>query len=308
MRDKNGVITVEEHGFGCVASGEPWVVSAFGVLIFASLLCLPGGGSAQVSGSGDCPPNLEVLVERPFATSKGIVPGDELRVRAAPDGESCPAQVAGLFTPPADPSKLTVERPRVLFHVPQLTALTDRRSEVDHFTLRLTPGADAEAVAEELEPLLPGTQVLTTAEVADQSSTTFLVVSRFHRAIGIITMIAGGVFLACIMTLKVQERRAPIAAARLVGLPRRILMGWTVAEAAMVSTIGGLLGLGLGIAASRVINAYYQRAYETTLVFSHVTGEMIVQALALAIVLGMAAGVYASLRLFATDALKEVGR
>ncbi len=269
---------------------------------------VPRAGFAQSPEGSGCPPNLEVLVEAPFAASRGIEPGHELRVRANPDGETCLARVAGLFTPPADPSKLVIERPRVLFHLPQLATLTGRADEVDHFTVRLTPGLDFRAIAEQLEPLLPGTQVLTTAEVANQSSTTFLVVSRFHRAIGIITLIAGGVFLACIMILKVQERRAPIAAARLVGIPRSMLMGWTIAEAAMVSTIGGILGLGLGIAASRIINVYYQRVYETTLVFSHVTVDMILQAVALAIVLGMAAGVYAAQRLVSADALQEVGR
>lgn len=276
--------------------------------LLASLALTPDAGTAQEASPTDCPADLEVLVERSFAVSKGIEPGTVLRLRAAPDALSCRARVAGTFEPPADPSRLTVERPRFLFHVPHLSALTGRRGEVDHFTVALEPGTDALALAGDLEALLPGTQVLTTADLANQTSTTFLVVSRFHRAIGIITLIAGGVFLACIMILKVQERRMPVAAARLIGIPRRTLMGWTVAEAAVVSVVGGVLGLGLGIAASGIINAFYQRAYDTRLVFSHVTGEMIAQALALAIILGMAAGVYAGARLFSVDALREVGR
>jgi putative ABC transport system permease protein len=249
-----------------------------------------------------------MLVERSFANARGIEAGDGVRVRSDPEGESCVARVAGLFDPPPDPSRLTEERPRVLFHVPHLASLTGRHEEVDQFTLRVAEGTDARQVADDLEPLLPGMQVLTTLEVSSRSSTTFAVVSRFHRAIGVITLIAGGVFLACIMILKVQERRAPVAAARLIGIPRKTLLGWTVAEAALVSVLGGVLGLGLGVAASMIINAFYQRVYQTRLVFSHVTGEMILQALALAIVLGMVAGVFAGLRLVAADALEEVGR
>jgi len=255
-----------------------------------------------------CPPDLEVLVERPWAENAGLVTGDEVALRATADSGACTARVAGLFEPPPDPSRLTVERPRVLFHLPQLAELSGRANEVDQFTIGLTPGVDASRVAARLEPLLPGAQVLTTAHVANRTSTTFLVVSRFHRAIGLITLVAGGVFLACIMVLKVQERRAPIAAARLVGIGRGLLMGWTVAEAAILSALGGLIGLGLGLVASRIINAVYQRVYDTTLIFSRVTGEMVLQALALAIVLGMGAGLYAGRRLFALDALEEVGR
>jgi putative ABC transport system permease protein len=277
-------------------------------LLALILVTTPSLAVAQAAPVEGCPPGLEVLVERAFADSRGFNVGDDFSLRADPDGQSCVARVAGLFDPPADPSSLTVERPRVLFHLPQLAALTGRNDEVDQFTLRVATGADPQQVARDLEPFLPGTQVLTTSEVANRTSTTFMVVSRFHRAIGVITLIAGGVFLACIMILKVQERRAPVAAAQLVGIPRRTLLGWTVAEAALVSVLGGVFGLGLGMVASSIINAFYQRAYQTKLVFSHVTGEMVLLALALAVVLGMAAGVFAGVRLLSANALEEVGR
>ena len=64
----------------------------------------------------------------------------------------------------------------------------------------------------------------------------------------------------------------------------------------------------MGFAASALVNAYYQRAYDTTLVFSIVTREMVVQGLAIAVLLGMGAGVVAGARLFATDPLEQIGR
>ena len=255
-----------------------------------------------------CPDSLQVLVERPYATRAGIEAGGTVRLRAAPDAEPCEALVAGIFEPPADPSRLTGTRPRVLFHLPHLQALAGREGEVDYFTVRLRPDVDAVAAARSLEPLLVGAQVLPTAEVAERASTTFRVVSRFQAAIAGITLVAGGVFLACIMVLKVQERRTAVAAARLGGIPLRILMGWTVAEAALLSALGGAAGLGVGFAASATVNAYYQRAYDTTLVFSIVTREMVVQGLAIAVLLGMGAGVVAGARLFAKDPLEQIGR
>lgn len=251
-----------------------------------------------------CPDDLQVLIERPYAARRGIEAGTKVRLWAAPDSGPCEALVAGLFEPQADPSRLMGTRPRVLFHLPHLQALADREGEVDYFTVQLRPGVDADLAAREIEPLLVGTRVHLAAEVADRASTTFRVVSRFHAAIAGITLVAGGVFLACIMVLKVQERRAAVAAARLAGIPRRILMGWTVAEAALLSALGGVAGLGVGFAASGIVNAYYQRVYETTLQFSVVTGEMVVQGLVLAVVLGMGAGLVAGARLFAADPLE----
>lgn len=228
----------------------------------AGLAFPSGGGSvarATDGGRFQCPEGLQVLVERPYATRAGIEAGATVRLRAAPGTEPCEALVAGIFEPRADPSRLTGTRPRVLFHLPHLQAFAGREGEVDHFTVRLRPGVDPTAAASGLEPLLVGARVLPTAEVAERASTTFRVVSRFQAAIAGITLVAGGVFLACIMVLKVQERRTAVAAARLGGIPRRILMGWTVAEAALLSTLGGVAGLGAGFAASAAVNLYYQR-------------------------------------------------
>jgi len=256
----------------------------------------------------DCPVGLEVLVERPFADAAALTPGSTVVVRSTIEAEPCNAVVAGVFEPPPDPATLNATRPRVLFHLPHLQTLTGRRDEADYFTVRTRPGTDLAALATDLEPLLPGAQVLPVSEVAERSSTTFRVVSRFHTAIAVITLIAGGVFLGCIMILKVQERRLPIAAARLTGIPRRVLFWWTVAEAALLSTLGGAAGLGVGVASSAAVNVYYQRYYDTTLVFSQVTGVVVTEALALAVVLGMAAGVFAATRLLVSDPLDEMGR
>lgn len=279
--------------------------------------CLAGlafpveGASVATATDGrrsSCPDDLQVLVERPYAARAGIEAGSTIRLRAAPDAEPCEALVAGIFEPRADPSALMGTRPRVLFHLPQLQALAGREGEVDYFTVQLRPGVDAADAARAMEPLLAGAQVWDAAYVADRASTTFRVVSRFHAAIAGITLVAGGVFLACIMVLKVQERRAAVAAARLAGIPRRILMGWTVAEAALLSALGGAAGLGVGFAASALVNAYYGRAYDTALVFSVVTGETVARGFVLAVVLGLGAGAVAGMRLFATDPLEQIGR
>lgn len=265
-------------------------------------------GSLQPSPPDPCPEDLGVLVERAWGDRVGLSAGDSLEVAASPDDPGCAAVVEGLFEPPADPSTLTVERPRVLFHLPQLARLTGRDGEVDRFSVLLRPGIAPSDVAADLESLLPGARVLDSRTVARESSTTFSVVSRFHRAIGIITLVAGGVFLACIMILKVHERRTPVAALRLVGVSRRTLLGWIAAEAALVSVAGSALGVGVGYAASEVVNRHYGAAYETSLRFSLVTPEIVLQALALSLVFGLLAGVAAGAGLLARDPLAETRR
>jgi len=223
-------------------------------------------------------------------------------------GAACPILIAGIFDPAADPAELTRERPRLVFHLADLQRLSGRLGGVDRFSIRLKQGVDADAVAVRLQALMPGTQVFPAETVAVRASTTFEVVRRFHRAIAIITLTAGGVFLACIMVLKVQERRFQVAALRLVGISRRTLLLWLMIEATIVSVLGGFIGIGLGYAASHLINAFYQRSYQTSLSFSVVTPGTLELGLGLAVGLGMLAGLVAVRRLLVVDALAEVGR
>lgn len=268
----------------------------------------PRPDGAGTAGATHCPPGLEILVERPFADRASLAPSDSVRVGSRPDGALCPAAVAGVFEPRADPASLTRERPRVLLQLPELARLSGRGDVADRFSVRLAPDADGPAVARRLGAPMPGTQVLPAREVADRASTTFEVVRRFHRAIGIITITAGGVFLACIMTLKVQERRAQVAALRLIGVSSRTLLAWLMTEAALVSALGGVAGIGLGHLAASAINAWYRRVYDTPLAFALVTRETVLIGLSLALLLGLAAGLVAALRLTSVDALEEVGR
>jgi putative ABC transport system permease protein len=268
----------------------------------------PGPARGLASETTVCPGGLEILVERALASRLTLAPLDHVRLGARPDGSPCEAVVAGVFEPRADPASLTRERPRVLLQLPELARLARRGDVADRFSVRLAPGADPPSVARRLGAPMPGAQVLPAREVADRASTTFEVVRRFHRAIGIITITAGGVFLACIMTLKVQERRTQVAALRLIGVSGRTLLAWLMTEAALVSALGGAAGIGLGHLAATAINAWYRRVYDTTLAFALVTRETVLIGLALALVLGLAAGLVAALRLTSVDALEEVGR
>lgn len=268
----------------------------------------PAGRPDRIETGARCPDDLRILVAAPFGRDRDLAPGDTVRVRSAPEAQGCRAVVSGLFRPRPDPSRLTVERPRVLFHLPHLARLSGRAGEVDRFSVRLAPGTDPERMGRELSGLMPGTRILPTRQVAEQTSTTFEVVRRFHRAIGLITLTAGSVFLCCIMILKVQERRTEVAALRLVGVSRETLLGWIAAEAAMVSVLGAGGGIGLGYLASDLINRFYRNAYDTTLLFSLVTPETLWLVTALAVVLGLGAGLAAGLHLLSLDPLEEVGR
>jgi putative ABC transport system permease protein len=141
-----------------------------------------------------------------------------------------------------------------------------------------------------------------------ETSETFAVVSRFHRAIGVITIVASAVFLLCILLLKVDERRRDVAALRLLGISRRTVMLSVVLEAALVSVIGSGVGVVIGWVTSLAVNWHYQARYQTPLRFALVTGDIVLFAVSLSLVLGIVAGALAARRLVRTHPLVLLGR
>lgn len=283
--------------------------------LVAALQVGAAGAVGAQEPPASCPDALEILVERSYAARATLDAGSTVWLGSQP-AVPCRATVAGTFEPPADPATLTRERPRLLLHLPDLARLANRPDEVDRFTVLLrSGGADAEpdgattdSVARLIGALMPGAQVLGADELAERSSATFRVIQRFHVAIAWITLSASGVFLACLMTLRVQQRRVPVAALRLSGISRRTLFLWLMLETTLISLFGGLAGLGIGHLASDAINAFYQRRYDTSLLFSLIGPDATIPALVLAVVLGLGAGGIAATLLLRTDPLEEAGR
>ncbi|GLC24243.1 ABC transporter permease [Roseisolibacter agri] len=225
--------------------------------------------------------------------------------RAAPED----TVVVGAFVRRgADPAEIARGEYRVRLHLDQLQRLAGYDNRVDRFAVA-TRGDDATARAlTAVNDAAFGFRAYRSTDVAVKTSRTFQVVRRFHRAIGVITVVASAAFLLCILLLKIDERRRDVAALRLMGISRRTVVSALVLEASMVALLGSAMGLGIGWAASRVVNAYYQGVYRTPLLFALVTPEVATFAVGLSLVLGVLAGLAAAVRLARTAPLELFGR
>jgi putative ABC transport system permease protein len=238
-----------------------------------------------------------LLVDRRLAEHLEIGLGDEITARPlAGDTTPRPFRVSGIFERAADPSRISRNEYEVRFHLPDLEAMLPVRDRVDRFALSLEAGTDAEATARWVEGLAFGTSVYATRTLAEEASTTFAVVSRFHRAIGVVTVLASGIFLLCVMVIRVDERRRDIATLRLVGISRRTIFRTVVGEAVMIALLGSVAGIALGTLVAAVVNLYYAEVYDTALRFALVTPRTLGLAAALGVALGAGAGALAALR------------
>ena len=270
------------------------------LLLLAALTSWPVGAlAAQLPA---------VAVERRLAQDLSLRVGDTVRLGAAPDSMRTLATVGALYEPRPDPAEITRDERYVRLHLPDLAALLGAPDRVDRFGIGLAPGTPTDSAVAALEQNAFGYRAYSSASIASGSSQTFLVVSRFHRAIAVITIVASAVFLLCIMLLKVEERRMDAAVMRFVGVRRRTIFGALLVEAGLVAVVGSAVGTGLALIAGAATNAYYRRFFDTALTFSLITPEIVLFSVALSLVLGIAAGAAAAWRLVHTRAMVLWGR
>ena len=250
----------------------------------------------------------QVALERQLARDLGVTVGDTFRLGPTPDSATRLARVVAIYEPKPDPAEIAKRERHIRMHLPELAALLGIPDRVDRLSIGLNPGISSDSAAAALNGTAFGYRAYVSSVIASESSQTFLVVSRFHRAIAIISIVASAIFLLCIMLLKVEERRLDAAVMRFVGVRRRTIFGAILIEAALVATIGSIIGTGLAYLAGAATNAYYSRYFDTSLIFSLITPDLVLFSVLLSLTLGIAAGATAAWRLVRTRPLVLWGR
>jgi putative ABC transport system permease protein len=256
------------------------------------------------------PPPRTIAIDERLALSPGAPGrlGDRVALTATPGAPGDSAIVAAIVRRRADPAEIARGEYRVRLHLTELQSLIGYGDRVDRFAIATRSPAATTSAIERINAAAFGFHAHRSADIAVETSTTFAVVSRFHRAIGVITVVASAIFLLCIMLLKVEERRRDVAALRLMGISARTVVRSVVLEAAGIAVMGSVAGVGVGAAASWFVNRHYQAVYRTPLRFSLITPDIVLFAIGLALLLGLAAGWLAARRLVRTPPLLLFGR
>ena len=250
-----------------------------------------------------------IAIDERLAADAGIRVGDRV-VLASEPGEPAgdTVRVAAIVRRRADPSEVARSEYRVRLHLDHLQRLIGYGDRVDRFAVLTAGGKSTDSVLRRVNSAAFGFRGHRSREIAVETSKTFLVVSRFHRAIGVITIVASATFLLCIMLLKVDERRRDVAAMRLIGLSRSTVIRSVMLESSFVALVGSLFGVALGVVTSAFVNAHYQAVYRTPLRFAVITPGTVAFSVLLSLVLGIGAGALAARRLARTPPLTLFGR
>ena len=249
-----------------------------------------------------------IAVDERLAADAGLRVGDRVVLAGAPDAPGDTVRIAAIVRRGADPAEVARSEYRVLMHLTHLQALTGYGDRVDRFAVATRDSTATLRTLERINEVAFGFRAHRSTDIAVETSRTFQVVSRFHRAIGVITVLASAIFLLCIMLLKVDERRRDVAALRLLGVSRRTVLGAIVLEASLIALLGSGIGALVGAATSWMVNTHYQAVYRTPLRFAIVTPGILVFSIGLSLLLGIAAGAVVGSRLVRTPPLALFGR
>ena len=129
-----------------------------------------------------------------------------------------------------------------------------RLGRIDRIDLKLAEGADTGGVRAAIAAVLPGDAVVASA-AGDAGSTDAL--SRAYRVnldmLALVALLTGAFLVYSAQALSIARRRPHFALLRVLGAPRRLVMGQLLAEGLVLGVVGAGLGILLGAALAAAV-------------------------------------------------------
>ncbi len=172
-------------------------------------------------------------------TALGVAPGGSLRLQAGTREIALP--VAGDLPAAGEGRRLAVMDIAAL---QEQFGWLGRLSRID---VRLHEGLNPDAARAALQAAMPAGVLVEAPEAAEDQAANL---SRAYRVnltmLAAIALVTGGFLVFSAQALSVVRRRTEFAFLRAIGLGRRSLFGWLLAEGAAVGLAGGVVGAALG--------------------------------------------------------------
>jgi putative ABC transport system permease protein len=142
--------------------------------------------------------------------------------------------------------------------------------------------------------------LVTQADMLRSLSKILNVMTMAVGALGSISLLVGGVGIVTIMTIAVTERTSEIGLMVALGAPRRTILGIFLGEAVVLSAIGGVFGLLIGMGLAQIAHL----AIPALPVHTPIKFVLLAEAIAVAI--GLLAGVLPARRAAGMDAVEAL--
>ena len=164
--------------------------------------------------------------------------------------------------------------------------------QVTYFQLKMTRPDLTASTIKEIERRLPKLAASRSANYMDDQQETQML-RAMGWFIGLLAVVGGGLVMMNTMLMSVFERTREIGVLRALGWRRTRVLRLIIGEALVLSALGGLVGIGLG---TGMVIALNQLPALAGMFQSVLTPELFVQAMLIALFLGVVGGVYPAWR------------
>ncbi len=147
---------------------------------------------------------------------------------------------------------------------------------------------DTEALAEDIEDASDKFDAMTTEEMARMASSIVDQVRMFTFGIGAIAAFVGGLGVMNTMIMSVMERRREIGVMKAIGATNRMVLQHIIMESAMISLMGGVGGVLLGLVGAMLVSSLIGGGAITAIV----TPGLAATGIGFALFLGIVGGLY----------------
>ena len=224
-----------------------------------------------------------------IARELGVVVGASIQLRAVP------FEIVGILQPTLLAADTTAMVPlaagQELFIEtlpPKLSAALNPHELASQIIVYPAAGTDAGVLAGQIETTSENVSTMTSADFDQQVGSTTLIFNAIIIGVAVISLVVGGLSVINTMAMSVTERTREIGIKRAIGGSRRRIIRELVAEAGVIGSIGGLIGLALG--ALVVVAANEAGRSSGTLLFDLTAGTAAF-AVGFSTILGMLAGI-----------------
>jgi len=173
-----------------------------------------------------------------------------------------------------------------------------RHERASLFMIRVRKGADPDRVREWIETYIPSVSAISIATAIAQVDQRLSYFRQLAFILGAVSLFVGFLLVTTLVTVSVNERSGEIAVMRAIGVSRSHVVQQVVLEGVAISFAGALIGLGLGLATARYLNAILSAfpGLPMAIDFFLFQPSAAWTALALLVASGIAAGVYPAWR------------
>ncbi len=164
--------------------------------------------------------------------------------------------------------------------------------------VRLRDGADVEGARRWIESHVSRVDAISTAQAMARVDQRLSYFRQLGLILGTVSLIVGFLLIATLMTVSVNERVGEIAIVRAIGTSRAHVVQQILLEGVGITGVGAILGLGLGLATARWLNAILSRfpGLPAAIDFFPFQPRAAGTALGLLVLVGIVAGIYPAWR------------